>query len=69
VKRIAIMCIRAYQIAVSPFLPNSCIYTPSCSQYALEAVCRHGFWRGAWCAARRLVRCGPWSAGGADPVK
>ena len=67
-KRIAIACIRAYQIALSPFLPNTCIYTPSCSQYALEAVHRHGVWRGIWCAARRLLRCGPWSVGGADPV-
>jgi putative membrane protein insertion efficiency factor len=67
-KRLLIACVRAYQIAVSPFLPSNCIYTPSCSQYAVEALHRHGAWRGAWLAARRLVRCGPWSTGGADPV-
>jgi uncharacterized protein len=61
--------IRAYQLFVSPVLPPSCRYYPSCSHYAAEAVARHGGWRGALLGLRRLSRCHPWSgAGGYDPV-
>lgn len=60
--------IRAYQVAVSPLLPRACRFHPSCSEYAAEALARHGAWRGSWLAARRLVRCGPWHPGGCDPV-
>jgi len=60
--------IRAYQRLVSPALPSSCRFHPSCSQYALEAVTRHGALWGSWLAARRLARCHPFHPGGFDPV-
>ncbi len=60
--------IRGYQRVISPLLPPSCRFHPSCSQYALEAVTRHGALRGSWLAARRLVRCHPFHPGGYDPV-
>jgi putative membrane protein insertion efficiency factor len=60
--------IRGYQVMVSPLLPPSCRFTPSCSQYALEAVTRHGALRGSWLAACRLARCHPFHPGGFDPV-
>ena len=68
-KHLAVALIRAYQIFVSPCLPSVCIYTPSCSNFALEAYRRHGFWRGSKATAVRLLRCGPWCAGGEDPVR
>ena len=60
--------IRAYQRFLSPALPPSCRFHPSCSQYALEAVTRYGALRGSWLAARRLARCHPFHPGGFDPV-
>jgi putative membrane protein insertion efficiency factor len=60
--------VRGYQLLVSPLLPPSCRFTPSCSQYAREAIMRHGAVRGTWLAARRLVRCHPFHPGGFDPV-
>jgi len=60
--------VRAYQVAVSPLLPRACRFHPSCSDYAHEALTRHGAWRGGLLSVRRLCRCGPWHAGGYDPV-
>lgn len=60
--------IRAYQLLLSPVLPSSCRYYPSCSHYAAEAIARYGAWDGALLAARRLLRCHPWGGGGYDPV-
>jgi putative membrane protein insertion efficiency factor len=60
--------IRGYQAAISPLLPPSCRFHPSCSQYALEAVTRYGSLRGGWLAVRRLARCHPFHPGGYDPV-
>ena len=60
--------IRGYQLVLSPLLPPSCRFYPSCSQYALEAVSRHGAMKGTWLAARRLARCHPFNPGGYDPV-
>ena len=60
--------VRAYQLVISPVLPPSCRFTPSCSQYALEAIMRHGAVRGTWLTVRRLVRCHPFHPGGFDPV-
>jgi hypothetical protein len=60
--------IRGYQIAISPALPPSCRFTPSCSQYALDAVARYGVFKGSWLAVRRLARCHPFHRGGYDPV-
>jgi uncharacterized protein len=60
--------IRAYQISLSPLLGPRCRFHPSCSQYALEAIERHGAARGGWLAAKRIARCHPLNRGGFDPV-
>jgi putative membrane protein insertion efficiency factor len=60
--------IRGYRNFVSPALPPSCRYTPSCSAYAAEAIAVHGAGRGSWLALRRLLRCHPFHVGGHDPV-
>jgi putative membrane protein insertion efficiency factor len=60
--------IRLYQWTISPVLPPSCRYAPSCSHYAVEAVTRHGALRGGWLAVRRILRCHPWGGAGLDPV-
>lgn len=67
-RRAAVLLIRGYQRALSPALPPSCRFTPSCSQYALEAIGRYGVVRGGWLGARRIVRCHPFNRGGFDPV-
>ena len=60
--------IQAYRYLLSPFLGNHCRYTPSCSQYALEAIETHGVFKGAWLSVKRLGSCHPWHVGGYDPV-
>ena len=60
--------IRSYQWAISPLLGPHCRFYPSCSQYAHEAIERHGVARGVWLAIRRVARCHPWHPGGVDPV-
>jgi putative membrane protein insertion efficiency factor len=62
------LLLRGYQLFVSPLLGPACRFHPSCSQYADEALRQHGLFNGGWLAARRLCRCGPWHAGGYDPV-
>lgn len=57
-----------YQRCISPMLPQCCRFTPTCSQYALEALRRHGPLRGSWLALRRILRCHPWGGSGYDPV-
>jgi hypothetical protein len=68
VKFVAVFLIRLYQGIISPALPPSCRYVPTCSQYAVEALMKHGFFKGSYLAARRLLRCHPFHAGGYDPV-
>ncbi len=63
-----VAAIRVYQRVISPWTASSCRYYPSCSQYALVAIQRHGVIRGGWLALRRLGRCHPWTAGGVDHV-
>jgi hypothetical protein len=65
--RVLLSLVRAYQTARSG-RPTGCRYLPSCSEYAVEAIDRHGAGRGAWLAARRISRCGPWGGHGIDPV-
>ena len=60
--------IRAYQLFLSPLVGPTCRYLPSCSDYAAEAIRRHGALAGTWLAARRLLRCHPWGGSGYDPV-
>jgi len=62
------LVVRAYKFFVSPLLPPSCRFHPTCSEYAEQALAQHGALRGGWLAARRVCRCGPWNAGGYDPV-
>jgi putative membrane protein insertion efficiency factor len=63
-----ILAVRGYQVSISPLLPASCRYYPSCSAYAVDALEKHGALRGSWLAARRILRCNPFTAGGFDPV-
>ncbi|MDI6871663.1 MAG: membrane protein insertion efficiency factor YidD [Bacillota bacterium] len=64
----AIGAIRVYQNTLSRVLPRHCRFYPTCSQYAVEAIARHGIWRGGSLAARRILRCHPGCPGGYDPV-
>jgi uncharacterized protein len=66
--RIANWALTQYKRWISPLLPPACRYVPSCSEYAAEAVARHGLLRGGTLAAWRLVRCNPFARGGYDPV-
>lgn len=63
-----ILPIKFYQGAISPHFPASCRFTPTCSQYAVTAIHRHGPVRGLWLALKRLLRCHPWGGSGYDPV-
>ena len=67
-QRLLIFLLRAYQIVLSPHLGAACRFVPSCSNYGIEALRRHGAWKGAWLTMRRLLRCHPWGASGYDPV-
>jgi putative membrane protein insertion efficiency factor len=64
----ALLIIRAYQALISPLFPSCCRFAPTCSQYAAEALSRHGVWRGLGLTLRRLARCHPLHPGGWDPV-
>jgi putative membrane protein insertion efficiency factor len=68
IRRGVLALIRFYRTAISPALPPTCRYTPTCSAYAIEAIERFGLARGGWLAMRRLSRCHPFHAGGHDPV-
>jgi len=67
-RRLLALLIRGYQRFISPALPPSCRFSPTCSQYALEAITKYGAIKGSWLAMRRLVRCHPFHPGGFDPV-
>ncbi|GGY08909.1 membrane protein insertion efficiency factor YidD [Paludibacterium paludis] len=66
--RFLVILIRFYQLAISPWLAPRCRFAPSCSHYAVEAVRRHGAWRGGRLAMKRILRCHPWGGSGYDPV-
>ena len=68
IRWLLIAVVRGYQIVLSPLLPAACRYYPSCSAYAVEALEKHGAWRGGWLAVKRIGRCHPFRAGGYDPV-
>ena len=66
--RFLCVLIRFYQIYISPLFPPSCRFYPTCSSYALEAIQRHGPFRGTYLAVKRILRCNPFCKGGYDPV-
>lgn len=66
--RMLIFAVSWYQRRISVLLPPSCIYTPTCSEYAIRAVRKYGALRGGWLALRRILRCNPFHRGGYDPV-
>jgi hypothetical protein len=68
IKAILLATIRAYQLTISPWTPPSCRFTPTCSEFARQAIAQFGVGRGLVLAARRLLRCHPFHAGGYDPV-
>ncbi len=63
-----IFLIRIYQVVLSPYLMPSCRYTPSCSAYGVEAIHKHGPFKGGWLTLKRVLSCGPWGGSGYDPV-
>lgn len=66
--KLFILLIRFYQYAISPLLMSSCRYTPSCSVYGVEAIKKHGPFKGGWLTLKRLASCNPWGGSGFDPV-
>ena len=69
IRGFAIGLIRLYQYGISPYLPGACRYTPTCSQYSVDAIRKYGVLKGAWMGLRRIGRCHPWGGSGYDPVK
>ena len=67
-KQILVLFIRGYQLFLSPLFPASCRYYPTCSQYAIQAIEKHGALKGFFYAVKRISRCHPFSAGGFDPI-
>lgn len=67
-QRLFIGLIRLYQLALSPYFGQQCRFTPTCSEYARQAILRHGALKGAWLGMKRVSRCHPWHPGGHDPV-
>jgi putative membrane protein insertion efficiency factor len=68
-KFIALFLLRVYKLAISPLLPPACRFTPTCSEYAAEAIAKYGFLKGSARALKRLSRCHPFCEGGYDPVR
>ncbi|RLE16879.1 MAG: membrane protein insertion efficiency factor YidD [Acidobacteria bacterium] len=67
-KRLLLILIKGYRRFISPVLPSSCRFTPTCSQYGYEAIEKYGIWKGGWLAMKRILRCNPFHRGGHDPV-
>lgn len=67
-KFIFLIPVYIYRLFISPMLPPSCRYSPTCSQYTLEAVKRHGIFKGGWLSTKRILSCNPWGGSGYDPV-
>lgn len=67
-KWLALLPVKTYQYLIRPLLPNACRFTPSCSQYATEAIQKYGAIKGLWLGLKRILRCHPWGGHGYDPV-
>jgi len=67
-KRLLLLLIDGYKLLLSPYFGTQCRFYPTCSSYAREAIAVHGSLRGSWLATKRICKCGPWHAGGVDPV-
>ncbi|MCX6989638.1 MAG: membrane protein insertion efficiency factor YidD [Chlamydiae bacterium] len=67
-KKLAQLLIRLYQLTISPFLGSCCKFHPTCSDYGIEAIGKHGVLKGSFLTVKRIIKCGPWSRGGLDSV-
>ncbi len=63
-----IFLVRIYQRGISPYTPATCRYAPTCSQYTVEALQKHGLFKGGWLSLKRIISCNPWGGKGYDPV-
>ena len=68
-QRVVIAILRGYKLFISPLLPSACRFYPTCSEYMLDAVAKHGVVKGVWMGLKRVARCHPFHAGGYDPVR
>lgn len=68
ISAVLLLLIRVYQVTLSPMLGQSCRYTPSCSNYTVEAIKKHGPFKGGWLGLKRILSCHPWGGSGYDPV-
>ena len=68
IRQIALLPVYFYRYSISPLKPPSCRYTPTCSEYTVEAVLKNGIFKGGWLALKRIVSCHPWGGSGYDPV-
>ena len=66
--KLLIGMIRLYQVTLSPFIRRACRYTPTCSNYGIEAIRKHGPFKGSWLTLKRVLSCNPWGGSGYDPV-
>ncbi|MFZ4740914.1 MAG: membrane protein insertion efficiency factor YidD [Bacteroidales bacterium] len=66
--KLFILIIKVYQYTISPYFPASCRYTPTCSAYGIEALKKHGPFKGGWITIKRILSCNPWGGNGYDPV-
>lgn len=63
-----VLLIKIYKYSISPMIPRSCRYSPTCSQYGIEAFQKHGVFKGFWLTLKRVLSCNPWGGSGYDPV-
>lgn len=68
VNKLLIAIVRFYKYAISPYLPSACRYTPTCAEYSIEALRKHGSLKGLWLTLKRFLSCNPWGGHGYDPV-
>ncbi len=68
IRKVAVFPVLVYQYTISPLLPSSCRFSPTCSQYMKEAIIKHGVSKGTWMGLKRIARCHPWGGHGHDPV-